>query len=57
MSLFFWDFDRQRVDAPDQGKSERSTNYGVDCSDGPPASKQTESPSPIIPFHSIDMEL
>ena len=27
--------------------SERSTNYGVDCSDGLPASKEAESPSPI----------
>ena len=51
MSLFFWDFDSQRVNGPDQGKSERSTNYGVDFSDGPPASKEAESPSTLITLH------
>ena len=53
MSLFFWDFDIQCVDARDQGESEMSTNYGVDCSDGPPASKEAESPSPLITSHHM----
>ena len=38
---------------PGPGDLEGSTNYGVDCSKIPPPSKDGESPSNLIPFHSI----
>ena len=38
---------------PGPGDLEKSTNYGVDCSKIPPPSKDGESPSNLIPFHSI----
>ena len=36
------------MEAPDQGTSEGSTNYGVDYSDCPPTSKEAEIPSSLI---------
>ena len=38
---------------PEPGGLEGSTNYGVDCSKTLPPSKDGESSSNLIPFHSI----